>query len=174
MSQLLNATAAGDRVFATQVVNLTTGQLPLISVFTPDESAEAPNEQELSPREYQRRMDVIIEARAEQTDPAIPIDRVLDDLALEIETAMHSDIFLGDPDGKLVDDVVMLGTAMAPDDQGEQIRGTVQLTYRVGYTTAGYVEGVIPPFEEMEITHDLAGAQPPADRAVDEFELEQP
>ena len=91
VSRLLGATAAGARVYPSRVVPFRKGDLPVLCVYTLDEVADDDGS---APRELTRALDLIIEG---WVMPGLNVDVALDDLALEVETAMHADPYLGAP-----------------------------------------------------------------------------
>lgn len=133
----LEATAAGDRVYANRLRPVWNESLPAILVFTRDES---PIELfQVSPRIYRRVLRLAIVAVAQEDGP-VAIDDRLDLLAAEIEGFAFRDPYfglraLGFPDieleGAVLDQVehVVLADEKKPD---RKIQGQ-RITFRVPF-----------------------------------------
>lgn len=119
-------TAACNRVTATRINPYRTGELPAISVYTLEDTVDQ-ERSNTAPREYTRDLKLEI---AGWVTPGDDVDDRMDDLALEIETLMDGDIYLGDNAA----DSMLEATAMGVRGEGDAIMGLVTLTYRVRYT----------------------------------------
>lgn len=86
---LTGQTSAGSRVYPSRVVPFRKGELPVLCVYTLDEVAD---DGASAPRELTRALDLILEG---WVMPGPNVDVALDDLALQVETAMHADPYLG-------------------------------------------------------------------------------
>lgn len=130
-SLLLGHTAAKDRVHASRDVPLRRNEVPAVLVYTVEEPVESDSDT-TAPRELTRRLRLEI-AGVVGPDPAdkIRVDDALDALALEIETVMHADPFLGGACG----DSILENTTISLRPDGEINMGIVALSYRVTYRT---------------------------------------
>jgi hypothetical protein len=121
------ATAAGGRVHATRVVPYRRADLPAISVYTLEESAD-PDSRLTAPRKLTRDVSLVIEG---WVAPGDNVDDAMDALALEIERAMHADPYLGDSAA----DSLLDSTSLEALEQGDRLMGLVLMTYQVTYRT---------------------------------------
>ena len=118
------------RVFRTRVYPMDSESLPGICVYTQSETSSPATIGGLtSVSTYLRVMLVNIEVYAKAS---VDLDNTLDDIAVEIETAMATDATL---DG-LVEDTVLSGTEIdIMGGDSEQPVGVMRLTYNVTYRT---------------------------------------
>jgi hypothetical protein len=127
LTLLDGATAAGVRVFKTRLAPLRQAELPAIAVYT-DEESVSPDSGTSSPRELTRTVTLAVEGWVKANED---VDDVLDELALEIETAMDADQNLG---GTAFDSV-LVKTETGLKIDGERPMGCVHLEYAVTYHT---------------------------------------
>lgn len=155
-------TAAGSRVYKTRKVPHRLPELPAISVYTLEESVD-PESATTAPRYLTRRMQLMIEAVME-CDPDENIDDALDDMALEIERAMHADDSL---DGTCMDSIPA-GTEIEVAIQGQREIGLLQLTYTVTYETNAPDEAPadLVDFETAHVSLNLDNDQDTADQVT--------
>lgn len=155
VARLLNATAAGTRVTSTRVEPHKRNALPAISVYTLREPVR-PESDTTAPRELTRDVKVEIAGWVSHSE-ALPVDVAMDDLALEIETAMDVDRYLGGAAG----DSVLEDTEMQViEDQGaDPLIGIVTLTYSVTYRTSPTTL-TLDDFLRAKATHQLADGLP--------------
>jgi len=163
-------TAAGANVTTTRVLPYRQGELPAISVYTLGETVELEEDNAVNPRELKRLLELEIAGWVVPT-AIISADDAMDDLAYEIETAMHADPFFGG----LVGDSVLESTEMAIKGEGDTLMGIVTLTYAVTYRTmAPEAPTALVDFLRTKATHDLVGGVSDTVPAVDEFTVQIP
>lgn len=137
--QLVTGLAStSSRVYPSRLYSMNENDLPSLSIYMADRGgAEVIERVTLStPVRYHRRFAMVIEGHAMADDN---IDDVLDQLALEIETAMAAPLVVGSrtlPASLQGTEKEMAG------DQERQI-GVVRLTYSVAYVTAENTPGVL-------------------------------
>lgn len=153
------ATAAQARVTKTRMAPSKTAQLPAISVYTSDEAVNPPSAN-TAPRELKRRVTVGIEA---WVIASADVDDALDAIALQVETAMDVDSWLGGT----VTDSVLLTTEMGLKLDGERPMGCVRLEYAADYFTDLRVAEPADAFTTVDVQTSINNAQAPADRAED-------
>lgn len=151
-------TAARDRVTKSRMAPIR-GELPAINVYTDGEEIDA-NSKNSAPRELMRTMTVTIEAWAKYAEN---VDDALDDLALEIETAMDLDLNLANT----AFDSVLERTEIGIKLDGDRPMGCVHLEYAVTFHTDLRVAAPTDIFDTATVRYDLAGAQAPADERTD-------
>jgi hypothetical protein len=158
-------TAAGDRVFETRIIPYRKRELPAIALYTLTEPIDQAGSN-TAPRKLKRQLSLMIEAAA-----AVPaegtIDDVLDELALEIEIAMHREDTLGG----LVSDLMLASTEMDVAGEGENLLGVLRLTYSVTYYTDApdSRDSELDEFQSANIRHKLNNLVEEANEAVDEL-----
>lgn len=152
-------TSARDRVTKSRMAPMRGGELPAINVYTDGEETDA-NSKNSAPRELMRTMTVTIEAWAKYAEN---VDDALDDLALEIETAMDGDLNLANT----AFDSVLERTEIGIKLDGDRPMGCVHLEYAVTFHTDLRVAAPTDLFDTATVRHDLAGAQAVADTTND-------
>lgn len=151
---LTNATAAGARVSSTRVEPYRDNELPAISVYTLHEIIRD-GADTASPRELTRDVKLEIAGWVRRRAD-YPVDVAMDDLALQIETAMDTDRYLGGAAGESV----LEGTEMDPDPQGgDPLVAVITLTYSVTYRTSPS-DSALDDFLRAKATHQLADGLP--------------
>lgn len=165
---LLNQTAAGTNVVTTRVLPYRKEDLPAISVYTLEEEVD-PDSVNTGPRELERQLVLEI---AGWVKYGAGMDDAQDDLALEIETAMHADPTFG---GTAAESV-LAGTVMSiKGESSDSLLGLVTLTYQVTYRTlAPEAPANLDDFERVEATHAVTGGVDDTVPAVDSFTVEAP
>lgn len=154
------ATVAGEKVYPTRVVPARGRELPLISVYTLEDDVD-PDSVSTAPRELTRELPVVIEAWVQPGDNP---DDAMDDIAEEIEKAMHADPFLG---GKVADSVLS-STQMEVIDDGARLLGLVVLTYTATYRTlAPEAPTDLEDFRRAGTDYNLGGELDPDDDVSD-------
>lgn len=156
-------TGAAGRVFKTRMAPVKGAELPAIAVYTLDEDVD-PESVTTSPRKLYRTVDLVIDAWA-QVPADGSIDDALDDLALQVETAMDADIFLG----TTARSSFLSRTEIAVSVDGDMISGCAHMIYSVEYRTD---IRLLPPgdtFDKADVTYPNLGKGPinPADQAED-------
>lgn len=160
---LLGATNAGASVFASRVrpfiSNSWQSDLPAICVFTMDETSEIFNQ---APREYLRRVELVVEIHADGNDA---LDDTLDTLARQVERVLLMDDTLGDT----VNDLQYVRSRMVLLDQSEQLTGACRLIFEAEYFDRhpdDLFNESLPDLNTVTTEYSLDNAQPdPADRA---------
>ena len=152
---LLSGTTAADaRVYASPALPLRKQQeLPAILVVTPEDDTDA-DSVSTAPRELKHELALIVSGIHHGTDGDQLVDD-LDDLAQQIETAMHEDPQLCGCAG----DLWLTGTTLAVEIDGDRLIGMCQLTYEVKYhdlAPAAPTDDEHPPVIEPE-THISGG-----------------
>ncbi len=121
------ATAAQDRVTASRMLPNKTAQLPAISVYTDSESVD-PASKLTAPRELKRTVTVAVDAWATAT---ADIENTFDDLALEIETAMDSDLEFDET----AHSSILVSTEIGLKMDGDRPMGCLHMEFAVTYHT---------------------------------------
>lgn len=161
---LIGATAAGARVFPSRVLPLRTPELPTIAVYTADESVEEGSRQS-APRELERLVSVVVEA---WVAPADDVDDAMDDIAEQIEVALHADPYWGG----VVGDSILTGSETEVVGQGDRRMGLVILTYAAIYHTLAPEppdDGDMDNLVQVDTTFDHNGDTHEDDRLEDEI-----
>jgi hypothetical protein len=157
------STGAATRVFETRVVPWRTVELPAISVYTLDETSAHNN---TAPRELTRELTLEIVAAVRATTD---VDDQLDDLALQIERAMHRDWTLGN----VVADSVLASTEIGVESSGDKPIGMVRLNYTITYRTNvpedEDVADLLTDLQEVDTKFNVGGGQDPRDQAEDDL-----
>lgn len=123
------ATAAGTRVYRTRKVPHRTAELPVINVYTLEESTRDES-QRTSPRELERDISLVLECWVTASDEKI--DDAMDDIAKQVEDAMHADFYLPDPQGEeTAADSMLQSTTLEVLEQGDRLLGMAALVYSV-------------------------------------------
>ena len=143
-------TAAGARVFTTRVDPYRRPELPALAVYTLDESSEVIEGS--SPRELKRTLQLAVEAEVAM---AKNVDDVLDDLALQIELALHQDPTWG---GVAEDSNLDSTEIQVLGEQDKQV-GVVRMVYQVTYlSNVPATPPELPDFLRASIDYDASGA----------------
>lgn len=121
------STVAAARVYGSRLKPVTEAELPAILVYTDSETVD-PASAISSPRWLKRTLELTVEGLARVAED---LQTTLDDLALEIETAMDSDLEFGE---------TAFSSALASSEigmkvDGNQPIGMVRLVYNVVYET---------------------------------------
>lgn len=151
------ATAAGPRVTSSRMAPQRLAELPAVSVYTGEEAID-PKSAGTAPRELTRRLVLVVEGWVKASDP---IDDVLDALALELETAMDADQFLGNTCGFSILDSTSMGIKV----DGDRPLGCVHLEYAVTYRSDLRKAVATDKFNTAATEISLSGTQATADRA---------
>lgn len=166
-------TSAGDRIYPNRVLPVGRKQVPAILVRNGEEPVD-PASSVTVPRELTRNLSLEIVALCGVEEDA---DDTLDDLALEIETAMHADPFLRDEEGRARCSDLILSDTSEPDidRDGDRLIGGIALTYTVTYQTlAPESPTELDDFLTAHVTHKVTGPDmPDDDDAEDEFSVQE-
>lgn len=160
-------TVAGDRVYTTRMWPYRRAQLPALAVYSLEEPVD-PESRATSPRRLTRNLQLAVEGAVEATEG---VDDDLDDLALEVERAMHADDTLGG----LAGDVLLSSTELAVLEEGAKPVGLVRLVYEVTYNTYApeAADVVVGDLDTIGIRYSLGGTQATADQARDTIDVSE-
>lgn len=152
-------TSAADRVYETQTTPWERVQLPAISVYT---TSEAVDTKQSAPRELTRTLQLEVVAAVEASDN---VDDAMDDIAVQIERAMHTD----DSFGGVCDRSYLTATENTVVEFGRKPIGFVSLVYDVIYYTYApdAADTVLPDLSTVDVKYSLGNAQPAGDQAED-------
>lgn len=152
-------TSAQGRVTKSRMAPMRGTDLPAINIYT-DGDETAAGSKDTAPRELTRTTVVTIEAWARYAEN---VDDVLDELALEIETAMDVDLNLA---GTAFDSVLER-TEIGIKLEGDRPMGCVHLEYAVTFHTDLRVAAPVDIFDTATVRYDLGGVQAPLDERTD-------
>lgn len=170
---LLGETDAEDRVTATRINPYRKGDLPAISVYTLEETVDQ-EQSNTAPREYTRNLKVEI---AGWVTPGDGVDAAMDDLALQIETVIDGDRYLGDPTtgDDLAAETMLEGTTMSIKAEGDALTALVTLTYTVTYRNLAPVAPTeLDDFLTADATYPLDGSTPDTTVLEDQITVRTP
>lgn len=166
---LLGHTTADERVHASRDIPLRRNELPAVLVYTTEEPVES-DSATTAPRELTRRLRLEI-AGIVAPEPGERVDDALDALALEIETAMDADPFLGGACG----DSILENTTISLRPDGETNMGVVALSYRVTYRTLAPdttdSDAALGDFLRAGVTYQPPGTPSDANTPNDVFDV---
>lgn len=145
-------------------------EYPLGIVYTFDERNDTDHTRQTAPRETRRTLELVVEVGqryVKETD----LDDQLDDVALQVERALHRDDTLQ----CTAADCVYSRTEFSILPVGNTVIGTIRIFFDVEYyEDAPKAEDVtLGPFDGADVQHNLGGQQDEADRAKDKIDLEQ-
>lgn len=163
---LKGKTTAGERVDTTRVDTWRDNELPAISVYTTVEDVDDASI-ETAPRELTRDVEVEVVGVVSSSER---MDDAMDALALQIETVMHADPFLGGVAG----DSILTGTEANIHNEGKRLIGIVVLTYKVTYRTlAPEAPDGLDDFLKADTHYDV-GVPDPTQQAHDVTVVQEP
>lgn len=134
IARVTGLTTTGARVYPGRTRPLTENHDPTLLVYVREERAAADSQGR--PIELLRTLSLSIEGRVSSGNPP---DDALDQIALEVETAMGADPTLGG----VVFDSQLAATRIATDAPGQRQVGAIRLDYTILYRTAENAPGVI-------------------------------
>ena len=152
------ATSAEARVFKTRIAPLPKHQLPAVNVYiytetiTPEDGTQV-----------ERNASLVIEGYVRVSES---VDDEIDDLSLEIETAMDGDPTLA---GK-VSACRMSSSEIQFTTLGDRPVGVIQIEYDIAYVTTSRVADPTDIFDTADVKFDLDGNQLAADQTEDLIE----
>jgi hypothetical protein len=165
---LLNATAAGATVYETRVVPHRVSEVPALAVYTLEESVSS-DSVSVSPRELRRELSLVIEGWV-AAGGATNVDDDMDELALEVETAMYADPFFGG----VASESLLDTTSLEVIEEGDRLMGWIVMTYAFTYFTDDPpAPADLDDFETGGATHNLGGAVHEDDQAEDVFTVQE-
>lgn len=126
-SVLDGATDADDRVYASRMNPYRVTELPVLTVYSTSESVDD-DSSSTSPRELTRRLSISIEGWVVGNDES---DDAMDDLAEQVEIAMHADPYLGGSVG----DSILSSTSTEITIDGDREMGLLTMEYTITYRT---------------------------------------
>jgi hypothetical protein len=141
-------TAAGARVYKARKNPLRLGDLPAICVYTDDEAIEKSNE---APRELKRIVRVAVDCWVRASEN---VDDDLDDLALEVETAMDADLSLD----RNAFDSMLASTEIGISPDGATPIACAHMVYEVAYHTQQRVADATDDFDTADVVIENHGA----------------
>jgi len=164
---LVGKTAAGPRVYETRIVPWRKLELPALAIYTLDESVD-PASSTTAPRELERTVDLAIEGAVRQGEN---IDDSIDELALEIERAMHADPYLGGT----ASDSILSSTEIEVVEESDRLVGVVRLVYSTRYYTLAPdpADVELDDFKTADIRTSLGGVVEAENQAHDVVELKE-
>lgn len=149
-------TSADTRVYTTRKVPYKRLELPSIAIYSLKEPVD-PDSKNTAPRVLTRDLAVAIEAVVKEGEN---VDDAMDDIALEIEQAMHIDPTFGD----VCCDSLLSDTELELAEVGDQPVGRVTLLYTVTYMTGA------PEAEDTDLDDFAsAGVTYPQREAADDW-----
>lgn len=155
------ATAAGSRVYRTRKIPHRREELPVINVYTLEESID-PESLNMSPRELQRDITLVLECWVSAADDRV--DDTMDALAEQVEAAMHADFYLSDTAA----DSMLQSTSLQVMEEGDRLLGMVALVYSVmRRDVVPAVPDDLEDFLTAGVTHNLGNAVHPDEVAED-------
>lgn len=122
-AKLMGLATTGNRVFIGRTRPLAAGHEPTLLIYTRDEQSEA--EEQGSPRPLMRDVQLFVDGRVTASAPP---DNLLDQIALEVETALGGETLNG-----LAWDLLLRSTSAEVVAQGEEHVGMIRIEYRVLY-----------------------------------------
>lgn len=159
-------TRAGMRVFPTQKSSLRLQDLPAICVYMLEETVDAESVN-MAPRELTRQVPIVIECWVKVGEN---VDDEMDAIALEVETAMHADPYLGEA----VAESILDSTIIVPDPTGDRTMGMVALTYQATYRTlAPEPPSSLDDLDAAGVTYNLGNVVHEDDDAHDLIDLQE-
>lgn len=164
-AQLLGKTAAEDRVYATRTKAWREPELPGIEVFALEESVDAASKS-TAPRRLERTLRLAVVGIVAFTANA---DDAADELAREIEAAMHVDETLG---GTAAYSLLVSTVGPTVSEEGKVEIVGVRLVYAIDYETElAATEATGPDFTTANVRHNVGGAVHPDDEAQDHITI---
>jgi hypothetical protein len=164
---LTNTTAAEGRVFTMRMEPLRKVDLPAICIYPGTETVDD-DSVDTSPRVLTRQLPIAIQGWVTQTDD---VDDLMDALALEIETAMHADPYLGED---VASESILESTDPDIGRMGDRNVGMIELVYRVTYMTyAPEAPADLNDFNTVGATHDINGAVHEDEQSEDVFTVQE-
>jgi len=119
----------GPDVFTNRMTPFRDSDLPNISVYVAREAETIEEDDEMGPYEL-RVLPVDIVARARANNE---LDDQLDDICLEVETAIHADTDLA----ALIKGISLISTEIEMDHEGEQPVGAARMEWAIIYRVNG-------------------------------------
>ena len=159
VNAIKDKTDAGAMVAANRILPVWQSELPLIIVYTKDESATVYDE---TPLLYQRKLKIAIEIAAELADG---VDDELDTIADQVETVLKQDFNLGG----LCRDVLYQQTEIEFFDDGKDPIAACRLTYEITYFSDGVAdESALTDLKEVNgnIQNPTTGDEMPFDISI--------
>lgn len=166
---LVNQTDAADRVEIGRQASYQLRELPAIAIYHPEDRVDREFGEQLERRHL---VTIAIEVRVDETVGTPALTR-LNELCEQIETAMNTAVWFDEQSAGDQWKVAFDGTDLDLGREGTSEKATALLRYEVEYTKSSYVEQPFDDIERTEATYNVGGNQDPADRPVDNFQVEQ-
>lgn len=152
VAMLIGETGAGDNVLKSRLAPMSSSVLPTVHVYNDDEPVKEDSHR-TAPRELARVLNLAIDGWC-----AVPakgsLDDALDDLSLEIETAIDQDWGL---DGT-ASDCVLTSTEFGTTTIGDRLVGCVHHVYAVTYFTSARVTDPVDDFTTLHAQVEDVGS----------------
>jgi hypothetical protein len=158
ITQLTGRTDCGNRVYKTRMGPVREHLLPCICVYVTSDDVD-PRSKANGPRELIRTASLVVEGWVAAA-PSADIDTALDDLGLQIETAMDLDVTLD----KNASDSILSSTSFVFDPAGARPMACIHLEYDVDYFTGLRLAEPVDKFDVAGVTYKLSPTQPDADQ----------
>ncbi len=146
VSLLIEKTDAGHKIFPSRVIPIEEQTLPSIQVYANSETSEIWQE---APREYERKLSLSVQITAQAGDQ---LEDVLDQIAEQVENVLRQDHTLGE----LCRDIVLAGTELTINQNGDTLIGSCNITYDILYYTLAVADRIpangYDDLNEMDIT----------------------
>lgn len=149
VSLLIGKTDAGNNIFPLRVRPIEEQTLPTVQVYANSESSEIWQE---APREYERKLSLAIQITAKADDN---LEDVLDTIAEQVENVLRQDHSLGE----LCRDVILSGTELTLNQNGDTLIGSCNITYDLLYYTLAVADRIpengYNDLNTMDIKHHM-------------------
>ncbi|MBI4212049.1 MAG: hypothetical protein HY540_05365 [Deltaproteobacteria bacterium] len=132
VSLLIGKTDAANNIFPSRVRPIEEQMLPTVQVYANSESTEIWQE---APREYERKLSLSVQITAKADDS---LEDVLDAIAIQVEDVLRQDHTLGE----LCRDVILSGTELTLNQNGDTLIGSCNITYDVLYYTQAVADRI--------------------------------
>lgn len=144
------ATAARDRVKTSRLAPARVAELPAIHVYIAQEEITVSAE---GTRELERKANLVVEGWVALTADSEAVEDALDDLSLEIETALDRNLYLGDTVFSCTPTTVEVGLKV----DGDRPMGCVHMEFDAIFHTDLRVLAPVDDFKVANVDHDTAG-----------------
>lgn len=132
VSLLIGKTDAANNIFPSRVRPIEEQTLPTVQVYANSESTEIWQE---APREYERKLSLSVQITAKADDS---LEDVLDAIAIQVEDVLRQDHTLGE----LCRDVILSGTELTLNQNGDTLIGSCNITYDILYYTRAVADRI--------------------------------
>lgn len=151
-------TDAGSRVYANRIRPVWDNEFPVVIVRTVSEDTEI---YATAPIEYERTLHVEIELQVTADDS---VDDVMDIIGAQLEDRMCQDHTLGE----LCHDVILTGSAMTLDKDGDNLYAALVLRYDVIYHTNPAIDAEnLEYLNRVDVEYELVDSGSGTEQATD-------